>query len=70
MFAAKSVSKQVAAKCRVSALHNLQVAQFSNSASQTGDKQQLFDQIIAEASQIRDYNYKSYFVRRATEDKA
>lgn len=26
--------------------------------------------MIATASQIKDYNYKSYFVRRATEDKA
>ena len=30
----------------------------------------MIDELISEASQITDYNYKSYFVRRATEDKA
>ena len=44
-------------------------AQFSAAAS-SSDKAQLFDELIATASQISDYNYKTYFVRRATEDKA
>jgi len=60
----------VVAKGQVRAFQQFQVAQFSTSAGSTADKQQLFDQIISEASEIRDYNYKSYFVRRATEDKA
>ena len=30
----------------------------------------MFDEIISTAGQIKDYNFKSYFVRRATEDKA
>ena len=43
-------------------------AQFSAAAS--SDKAQLFYELIATASQITDYNYKTYFTRRATEDKA
>ena len=27
-------------------------------------------EVAAEAAKIRDYNFRSYFVRRATEDKA
>ena len=39
-------------------------ASFSTSSS----KEAIFNEIIATASDIGDYNYKSYFVRRATED--
>ena len=43
-------------------------AAFSTTAS--NDKETIFNEIISAASEISDYNYKSYFVRRATEDKA
>ena len=42
------------------------VASFSTSNS----KEAIFNEIITTASDISDYNYKSYFVRRATEDMA
>ena len=43
-------------------------ASFSSAA--TVDKSALFTELIQEAGQIKDYNFKSYFVRRATEDQA
>ncbi len=45
-----------------------QYACFSSAA--TVDKSALFAELINEAGQIKDYNFKSYFVRRATEDQA
>lgn len=33
-------------------------------------KEGLLDEVIATAGEIKDYNYKTYFTRRATEDKA
>ena len=39
-------------------------------SSASVDKASMFDEIISTAGQIKDYNFKSYFVRRATEDKA
>lgn len=45
-------------------------AQFSAAAQMSSDKQTLFQELISEAAEIEDYNYKSYFVRRATEDSA
>ena len=40
-------------------------AQFSS----TVDREALFKALMAEASQIGDYNFRSYFVRRAAEDQ-
>ena len=36
----------------------------------TTDKETLFNEMIETANGISDYNFKSYFVRRSTEDKA
>lgn len=40
----------------------------SAAANMSTDKESLFQEMIREASEIQDYNYKSYFMRRATED--
>lgn len=45
-------------------------ATFASFSAATPDKETLFNEMIAAANGISDYNFKSYFVRRAIEDKA
>ena len=42
----------------------------ANLSMAAGSKEALFSELVAEANQINDYNFRSYFVRRATEDQA
>ena len=51
---------------QMSTMLSTRSAQFSTAAV---SKESLFEQLIEEAGQIKEYNYKSYFVRRAAEDK-
>ena len=61
-LAAPALGRQLTAFAKPASM-----AQFSSAAD---DKSALLDQIIASAQGIKDYNYKSYFTRRATEDKS
>lgn len=42
----------------------------ANFGSAARGKEALFSELVAEANQINDYNFRSYFTRRATEDQA
>lgn len=64
MFAAKNLLQKNIASMT---LRPSSVACFSSAAA---SKESLFDEIINSAEGISDYNFKSYFVRRANEDKA
>mmetsp|Transcript_29528 Transcript_29528/g.39288 ORF Transcript_29528/g.39288 Transcript_29528/m.39288 type:complete len:85 (-) Transcript_29528:178-432(-) len=53
-------------RAAVSLTQTLARANFSAASG----KEALFSELVSEASQINDYNFRSYFVRRATEDQA
>ena len=72
MFTAQTLLRQsgnpIIAKYFTNSLtRSATIATFSTS---TPSKETLFDEITEAANGISDYNFKSYFVRRATEDKA
>ena len=45
----------------------IRTAQFSAAATDAS-KEALLQEVATEAAKISDYNFRSYFVRRATED--